>query len=137
MTTTTGIAWKLTGKPQGGGECEHCGRALRHRYEVTSSQGRKMTVGRGCLKAVTGWTLSAAQAERELRMIEVRARRAANWAAWAAANPRLAEVLDADCEQYRGRCAACHEIRLYVEDGEPERDRLVAGYMARLHGIAA
>jgi hypothetical protein len=96
-----------------------------------------MIVGRGCLKAVTGWTLSAAQAARELRMIEVRARRAANWAAWAAENPRLAGILAADCEQHKGRPAACHEIRLYVEDGEAERDRLVAGYMARLHGVTA
>ena len=131
------MTWKLTGKPDGAGECEHCGRALRHRWEVTSSAGTVMIVGRGCLKAVTGWTLSASQAEREARMIEVRARRAVNWAAWAEANPRYAKILMADCERYRQQAAACHEIRGYVEDGEPERDRLVAGYMARLHGIAA
>ena len=62
MTTTAQATWKVTGKPNGGGSCEHCGRALVHRYEVTSDTGAKMIVGRGCLKAVTGWTLSAAQA---------------------------------------------------------------------------
>ena len=133
----TAVTWKLTGKPDGAGECEHCGRGLVHRYEVTSSEKRVMIVGRGCLKAVTGWTLTAQQAANEVRMIEVRARRAANWQAWAAENPRLAKILEADCERYRGQCAACHEIRLYVEDGERHRDELVASYVLRVHGIAA
>lgn len=131
----TKVTWKLTGKPDGPGQCEHCPRALIHRYEVTSSTGTKMIVGRGCLKQVTGWTLSAAQADAEVRMIATRARRAANWAAWATAHPRFAAIILADCEQYKNRPAACHEIRLYIEDGVPERDRLAAGYMARIHGI--
>ena len=43
--------WKLTGKPSGGGQCEHCPRGLVHRYEVTNTEtGAKMIVGRGCLE---------------------------------------------------------------------------------------
>lgn len=101
MSTGTTETWKLTGKPAGGGQCEHCPRALVHRYEVTSSTGRTMIVGRGCLKAVTGWTLTAAQAERALRAVETEKRRAANWEAFTAVNPDLAAVLDADWEAYQ------------------------------------
>jgi hypothetical protein len=120
MATT----WKLTGKPNGGGSCEHCGRSLTHRYEVTSDSGAKMIVGRGCLKAVTGWTLTAAQAARELRMIEVRARRAANWAAFAEANPADADTILADCAAYAAQFNVAHlgggasdEVKLGIEEG--------------------
>jgi len=135
--------WKLTGKPNGGGQCEHCPRSLVHRYEVTSTEtGAKMIVGRGCLKAVTGWTLTAAQAEREIRMIEVRARRAANWATFTETNPAEAATLLADCDAYAARYSmaqfgggASHEIKHYVENGECEAPRLVASYMSRRHDL--
>jgi len=140
MTTT----WKLTGKPSGSGQCEHCPRSLVHRYEVTSTEtGAKMIVGRGCLKAVTGWTLTAAQAEREIRMIATRARRAANWAAFAETSPTEAATILADCETYAARYnmatlggGASHEVKLYVEDGERDLGRLVSNYMDRRHTLA-
>lgn len=132
MTAT--ITWKLTGKPDGPGHCEHCGRELAFRWEVTSSAGDRMIVGRGCLKAVTGWTLTAAQAAREARMIEVRARREANWAAFAAASPAEAAVITADRERNAGRPAACHEVWLGIADGaltgEQARD-WAASYVTR------
>lgn len=129
--------WRLTGQPPGRGECEHCGRELTYRYEVTSSEGERMIVGRGCLKAVTGWTLSAAQAAREVRMIAVRARREANWAAWSAAHPAEAAAINADCAAWEAlatvHCggSASHEVRLYVRDDERDLDRLVSNYMRR------
>jgi hypothetical protein len=126
MTTTAQGTWKLTGKPAGTGQCEHCARSLVHRYEVTSDGGARMIVGRGCLKAVTGWTLTAAQAERELRMIAARARRAANWAAFAAGDPAAAAAILADCADYSARVpaqfggGAAHEVKLGIEEGRGE-----------------
>jgi len=119
--------WKLTGKPPGGGQCEHCPRQLVHRYEVTNTRtGAKMTVGRGCLKKVTGWTLTAAQAEREIRMIAVYAERAARWAAFETAEPELAALILADCaayvRMYPPGCgygsSASHEVKHYIENGD-------------------
>ena len=95
MTTT----WKLAGKPAGGGSCEH-------------------------LRAVTGWTLTAAQAERELRMIGIRARRAANWAAFAETSPKTAATILAGCAAYAAKfniahlgSGASHEVKLGIEEG--------------------
>jgi hypothetical protein len=128
--------WTLTGKPAGSGECEHCTRALVHRYEVTHASGSKMIVGRGCLKAVTGWTLSAAQAEREVRMITIRAGRAAKWAEFATASPELAAVILADCAEYSRTTprefggGASHEVKYYIEAGEDTR-WAAGNYMAR------
>lgn len=135
--TAAKVTWKLTGQPEGGGECEHCGRNLVHRYSVTSSKGQQMTVGRGCLKSVTGWTLTAAQAAAELRMIETRKRRAANWAAFTAGHPAEAETLEADCAAFaemfgaHHTAGASHEIRYYIEDGEPAAMRCLEGYLQR------
>lgn len=73
MTTTTAVAqigttaWYLTGIRHTEGTCDHCGRALKHLYEVVDPTGREMTLGRSHVKQVTGWTLSYAQAEQALR----------------------------------------------------------------------
>ena len=71
-------------------------------------------------------------------MIEVRARRAANWATFTETNPTEAATILADCETYAARYSmalygggASHEIKHYVENGEREAPRLVASYMAR------
>jgi len=131
--------WKLTGKPSGSGECEHCGRNLVHRYEVTSTEGAAKIVGRGCLKAVTGWTLTAAQAERELRMIGIRADRAARWAEFAAEKPGLAATILADCDAYAAMyrmgtygAGASHAVKLGIEEGHRH---MVDGYLAARHGF--
>lgn len=124
---STATTWRLTGKPAGGGQCEHCPRALVHRYEVTSSTGVKMTVGRGCLKKVTGWTFTAAQAEREIRMIRIRAERAANWAVFAEAHPGVAAVILTDVDDYCARVprecgfggGVASEVKLNLESGSP------------------
>jgi len=135
--------WKLTGKPNGAGECEHCGRNLVHRYEVTSDAATKMIVGRGCLKSVTGWTLTAAQAANELRMIEVYKQRAINWAAFEASNASDAATILADCASFqafkRGDMTTCasYEMKFYVENGDAARSPgLVSGYMNRRSGFA-
>lgn len=131
------ITWKLTGKPGGAGECEHCGRGLVHRYEVTSSESRKMIVGRGCLKAVTGWTLTAAQAASELRMIGIRAKRAANWAAFAELRPEAAEMILADVAGYAAQYGPgypggpSHEVKLWIEDAAAGADAAATYYLTR------
>lgn len=60
-------AWYLTKILHTEGSCDHCGRSLKHLYEVVNPSGQEMTVGRGCVKKITGWTLSYAQAEQALR----------------------------------------------------------------------
>lgn len=75
MTTTPTVtaapigdtAWYLVKILHVEGCCDHCGRSLKHLYEVVNPEGREMTVGRGCVKRITGWTLSYAQAQQALR----------------------------------------------------------------------
>ena len=140
MTTTATLAdagWKLTARVAGTGSCDHCSRDLAYRYLITTPDGREMVVGRGCLKTLTGWTLSVAQAEREIRWNAIRAARAARWADFAAAMPTEAATIVADCEAYAATTpasqggGASHEIRLYIENGEPAALDLLAAYMAR------
>lgn len=87
MTATTqvtarigGTAWYLTSIADLEGGCDHCGRTLKHLYHVVNPEGVEMTVGRGCVKKITGWTLSYAQARQMLaaahRGAELRRRRA-------------------------------------------------------------
>lgn len=140
--TANPVTWRLTGKGTGGA-CEHdgCGRALVTHYVVTSSDGRTATLGRGHLKTVTGWTLTATQADRELRTAERTARHAAAWAAWSAGHPAEAAMLDADCDAYtamyppsRGFAGgAAHEVRVAIKDGEPNADAMLAFYTEHRH----
>jgi hypothetical protein len=60
-------AWYLTGIRHTEGSCDHCGRPLKHLYDVVNPDGRVMTLGRSHVKAATGWTLTYAQAEQALR----------------------------------------------------------------------
>lgn len=107
--------WRITGKNAQGGTCDHCGRVLKHCYTVTDPAGQDMTVGRGCVKALTGWTLTAAEAARLVWQAERETLRAANWAAFTAAHPQVAAEIEADCEQ---RIPAAHHIRLDISDGQ-------------------
>jgi uncharacterized protein (DUF1501 family) len=72
-------AWYLTRILDASGSCDHCGRELKHLYNVVNPNGIEMTVGRGCVKRITGWTLSYAQAQQALRSArrtaEIQARR--------------------------------------------------------------
>ena len=112
--------WKITGKGAGG-QCEHCPRRLATHYVITNGS-QTMKVGRGCLKKITGWTVTAAQAEAAVRL----AARAGRWAAWCAANPAEAAVITAAAEreaeeirQRRRQCAGpAQEIKTCIgEDG--------------------
>jgi FAD/FMN-containing dehydrogenase len=108
--------WNLTGiRTTAAGEtCGHCGRTLRNLYDVRNAiTGQTLTVGRGCCKKVTGWNLELAEARNMLRYAEAVARRAAKWAAFAAANPELAAVIDADAKLGRPNA---HSAKYIISD---------------------
>lgn len=66
-----GATHYLAGIVRGGsGECEHCGRALKHLFRITDAAGVTMTVGRTHAAAFTGWTPSVAQAEGAQRVAD-------------------------------------------------------------------
>lgn len=92
--------WQLTGiRNSASAKCEHCGRKLKNLYDVRNSTTAKtMTIGRGCCKKVTGWTLTAAQAAHALRMAESKARQEAIWEEFTAAHPDFAARLMRDRE---------------------------------------
>lgn len=106
--------WRITGKTAEGGACDHCGRTLKHCYTVINPSGEKMTVGRGCVKVLTGWTLTAAEAARLVWLAEREVLRVANWAAFTAAHPQVAAEIEAECE----RVEAAHHIRFNISDGQ-------------------
>jgi hypothetical protein len=96
--------WHLTGirSSKEGQRCDHCPRRLKHLYDVTNTvTGQALTVGRGCCKKITGWTLSAAQAAQLLRHAAEQARQAAVWAQFTDAYPEGARTVEQDSEQWR------------------------------------
>lgn len=127
-------AWKITGKGSGG-QCGHCPRQLVTHYVITSGDGQVMRVGRGCLKKVTGWTVTAAEADRILR----RAERDARWQAWADAHPGEAAVINGDADreaeeirQRRRQCAGpAQEVRTAIAGNEFGWQNFLASYLAR------
>ena len=124
--------WKITGKGAGG-QCEHCPRRLATHYVITSSEGRTMKVGRGCLKKITGWTVTAAQADAAARL----AARAGRWAAWSAENPAEAAFITAraesEAEEIRQRrritAGPAQELRAYIADGGADWRILLAEWL--------
>jgi hypothetical protein len=111
--------WFLVGKPDGGGTCDHCGRNLKHCYLVVSPDRAEMTVGRGCVKVLTGWTLSASEANRLLWLAEREIVHVANWAAFTAAHPELAARIDADCDDEEGTPkTVARTVRFDISDGD-------------------
>lgn len=127
---TTG--WDLTGIRVSAGEtCGHCGRTLRHVYDVrNTAAGDAMTFGRACCKKVTGWNLELADARNLLRHAEAVARRSAKWAAFTAEYPDLAAVIDADAQ---AGIHAAHATKHTISDRPAGRwDRECAqGYISR------
>ncbi|EMF20377.1 hypothetical protein H114_32579 [Streptomyces gancidicus BKS 13-15] len=96
--------WHLTAirSSREGHACDHCGRRLKHLYDVTNPRtGEALTVGRGCCKKVTGWTLAAAEAARLLRHAQEQARQAAVWAEFTAAHPDGARAVEQDAADWR------------------------------------
>lgn len=121
---TTG--WYLVGKRTEGGTCGHCGRALKHLFDVVTSDREELTVGRGCVKKLTGWTLTEAEARRLLWLAERDRKRATTWAAFELAHPEIAATILADVAAYEEGARACrlprcasgsHEMRDWVADG--------------------
>jgi hypothetical protein len=114
--------WYLIGRPAESGTCEHCGRALKYCYRVVNADAVEMTVGRGCVKKLTGWTLTAAIAERMIKIAERNARRAANWALFEQAHPEAARTILADVAAYEDRAtpgmgaSLSHEARDRMSD---------------------
>ena len=129
--------WKITGKGPGG-QCEHCPRKLATHYVITSGEGQTMKVGRGCLKKITGWTVTAAQADAAVRL----AAREARWAAWSAANPAEAAVITAeagreaeDFRQGRLQCGGhAQAVRTAVGDGSHGWQGFLAEYLVLAAG---
>lgn len=100
-TATQAADWNLTGiRTTAAGEtCGHCGRTLRNLYDLrNTTTGQTLTVGRGCCKDVTGWTLTLAQAKAKVRYAEAVVRRATKWAAFTAEYPALAAAIDTDAQ---------------------------------------
>lgn len=131
-------AWYLTEMLTTPGSCDHCGRALKHLYRVVNPGGEIMTVGRGCVKKLTGWTLEAANAVRILRLAQRDARRATAWATFSAAHPEVANTIHNDVAAYgqwsptAHGAGASHEIRDLIRDGVITADHpYIASYLRR------
>lgn len=96
--------WKLTGirsTPEGQ-RCDHCPRTLKNLYDLTNTEtGQAMTVGRGCCKKVTGWSLTTAEARRLLNHARQQERQASVWAEFTAAHPEIAATVEADAASWR------------------------------------
>lgn len=109
MTATATIAdWDLVDirTTKAGETCGHCGRTLQNLYDIrNTTTGETMTVGRGCCKAVTGWTLTLAEAKAQLRYARDVGRRTAKWAAFTAEHPDLAVRIETAANA--GDAAAC------------------------------
>lgn len=121
---TTG--WYLVGRRVDSASCGHCGRTLKILFDVVTSDGTEMIVGRGCVKKLTGWNLTEAEARRLLWLAERDRKRATTWAAFELAHPDLAVTILADVAAYEEgvrayrlpRCASSsHEMRDWVADG--------------------
>ncbi|MER0477067.1 hypothetical protein ABR737_01610 [Streptomyces sp. Edi2] len=120
--------WNLIGirSSQAGQKCDHCPRSLKNLYDVENRvTGQTMTVGRGCCKKVTGWTLTAAEAARLLRVAAIEARQAAVWAEFTAKHPDDAALLEADIVAWRtarpGRCNIPASVKNDIARGATPR----------------
>lgn len=126
--------WYLTGiRTSTGTECDHCGRNLKNVYDlVNAATGKPMTVGRGCCKNVTGWTLAAAEAARLLRSATRQAARAAKWNEFTAQHADIAALIVAD-KATTGRTAQwAHAITAEILDGPDFRWGVwIAQYLAK------
>lgn len=59
--------WKLlrVRTAPNGRQCDHCPRTLKNLYDLAHTKtGQELTVGRGCCKQLTGWSLTTAEARR-------------------------------------------------------------------------
>ena len=113
--------WRMVGRAEGSGSCDHCDRPLVYRYRVADPGGTELVVGRGCLKTLTGWTKAAAEAERLAWLADRLTIRAANWTAFTTKHPDIADRIDAEADSETSRYAeAASYIRHMIFDGEVE-----------------
>jgi hypothetical protein len=137
MSGTAGTTWKLTGRGTGG-QCEHCPRRLATHYVVTdTATGTSMKVGRRCLKKVTGWTVTAAQAEAAVRLAEQDAR----WSAWCAASPAeaavVAQAAEREAEEVRQGLRQCAGYAQSVKGAIGRGEAGWQGFLAEYLGSRA
>lgn len=114
-------AWYLVKVEQGGAACDHCNRSLKRLYRVVNPDGKEMTVGSGCVKKITGWTLEWREAQRLLYVAE----RERRMAVVAAEYPELA----AANTDVQNACRAAREEGYDSLSGYarvPERTRTLA-----------
>jgi hypothetical protein len=119
--------WSLVSvRRNASGVCDHCGRTLKNLYNVRNDvSGKAMTVGTGCCKKVTGWTLALAEAQRLVWHAAKTIERAATWAHFSETFPAVAthitrnpngfhwrgEIVDAP-ERIRANFAADYRRRM-------------------------
>jgi hypothetical protein len=119
--------WSLVSvRRNASGACDHCGRTLKNLYVVRNDTTDKtMTVGTGCCKKVTGWTLALAEAQRILWYAAKTIERAAAWAHFAELFPEVAEHITRNPQgsHWRG------EI---VDSPETIRSNFAADYRRRM-----
>ncbi|MFU0240421.1 hypothetical protein ACKI1J_32370 [Streptomyces scabiei] len=127
MTTSTAAAsaaligssaWKLVRvrTTPNGEQCGHCPRLLKNVYDLANTEtGQEMTVGRGCCKTVTGWTLTAAEARR---LADLAAREAAALTRWGDDYRRALALGEFPDDRAATLCGA---LVSYMLDGSGER----------------
>lgn len=127
MTTSTAAAsaaligtsaWKLVRvrTAPNGRQCDHCPRTVKNLFDLANlATGEEMTVGRGCCKTVTGWTLSAAEARR---LADLAAREAAALVRWGDDYRRALALGEWPDDRAQNVCGA---LVSYMLDGSGER----------------
>jgi hypothetical protein len=111
-------AWKLVRvrNAPNGQRCDHCPRDLKNLYDlVNTATGQELTVGRGCCKTVTGWTLTAAEARR---LADLAAREAAALVRWGNDYRRALALGEWGDDRAATLCGA---LVSYMLDGSGER----------------
>lgn len=111
-------AWKLVRvrNAPNGEPCGHCPRTLKNLYDLANTEtGQEMTVGRGCCKTVTGWTLTAAEARR---LADLAAREAAALVRWGDDYRRALALGEFPNDRAATVCGA---LVSYMLDGSGER----------------
>ncbi|QPL14142.1 hypothetical protein QEH48_gp113 [Streptomyces phage TurkishDelight] len=111
-------AWKLVRvrNAPNGEPCGHCPRVLKTVYDLANTEtGEEMTVGRGCCKTVTGWTLTAAEARR---LADLAAREAAALVRWGDDYRRALALGEFPNDRAATVCGA---LVSYMLDGSGER----------------
>jgi len=98
---------------------------LKFTYTVVDPEARELTVGRGCVKKLTGWTLEWKEARRLLWLAERTKIRDANWARFCVEHFDLAVRIEQEIAEHEERYAGRndmpggrgHEAKLNISEG--------------------